>query len=58
MVLLRKGGLTVFEDGVGPMTERGLKMIYRNGFINPFNKYSLSTAYVLGLCYFLGIQHE
>lgn len=54
MVLLRKGGLNVFEDGVGPVTERSLKMMYKNGFINPFNKYSLSTDSVPGPVLFAG----
>lgn len=54
MVLLRKGGLNVFEDGVGPMTGRSLKVMYRNGFINPFNKYSLSADSVPGPVLFAG----
>lgn len=54
IVLLRKGGLNIFEDGVGPITGRSLKMMYRNRFINPFNKYSLSTDSVSGPVLFAG----
>lgn len=57
IVLLRKGGLNVFENGVGPMTGKNLKMMYRNRFIrfiNPFDKYSLSTNSVSGPVLFAG----
>lgn len=41
---------------------RSLKMMSRNGFINPFSKYSLSTNSVPGTALFAGgtawIKHE
>jgi hypothetical protein len=40
---VKEGGLDVFEAGEGA-SDRTLKMMNRNEFIIPFNKYSLSTS--------------